>query len=97
MTSGLAATLTDLKWRKDAAKMVVLIADAPPHGELLSVGYTIEGPLLIDQELASLGTVSLLALTLVTELIIQKSRMVIPLVTIHSSSRGQWLHMASSW
>lgn len=34
MTSGLAATLTELEWRKDAAKMVVLIADAPPHGEL---------------------------------------------------------------
>lgn len=33
VTSGLAATLTDLQWRKDAAKMVVLIADAPPHGQ----------------------------------------------------------------
>ncbi|WVR06663.1 hypothetical protein IAU60_003695 [Kwoniella sp. DSM 27419] len=32
VTAGMAATLTDLEWRREAAKMVVLIADAPPHG-----------------------------------------------------------------
>ena len=32
VTAGLAACLTDLEWRRSAAKMVVLIADAPPHG-----------------------------------------------------------------
>jgi hypothetical protein len=30
----MAATLTELEWRREAAKMVVLVADAPPHGEL---------------------------------------------------------------
>ena len=34
VTAGMAASLTDLEWRRDAAKMVVLIADAPPHGKL---------------------------------------------------------------
>ena len=34
VTSGLAASLTELEWRRAASKMVVLIADAPPHGEL---------------------------------------------------------------
>lgn len=34
VTAGMAACLTDLVWRRDAAKMVVLIADAPPHGAL---------------------------------------------------------------
>lgn len=29
----MAACLTELEWRREAAKMVVLIADAPPHGE----------------------------------------------------------------
>lgn len=28
-------TLEDLEWRPNAAKMVVLVADAPPHGQLL--------------------------------------------------------------
>ncbi|ORX37059.1 hypothetical protein BD324DRAFT_624638 [Kockovaella imperatae] len=32
VTAGLAATLTELEWRQSASKMVVLIADAPPHG-----------------------------------------------------------------
>ncbi|WWC71098.1 uncharacterized protein I206_105051 [Kwoniella pini CBS 10737] len=32
VTAGMAATLTELEWRREAAKMVVLIADAPPHG-----------------------------------------------------------------
>lgn len=32
VTAGLAACLTELEWRREAAKMVVLIADAPPHG-----------------------------------------------------------------
>lgn len=34
VTAGMAACLTDLTWRRAAAKMVVLIADAPPHGKL---------------------------------------------------------------
>jgi hypothetical protein len=29
----MAATLTELEWRRESAKMVVLIADAPPHGK----------------------------------------------------------------
>jgi hypothetical protein len=29
----MAAALTELEWRRNAAKMVVLIADAPPHGQ----------------------------------------------------------------
>ena len=33
VTAGMAASLTNLQWRRNAAKMVVLIADAPPHGE----------------------------------------------------------------
>ncbi|WVW85094.1 hypothetical protein I302_107131 [Kwoniella bestiolae CBS 10118] len=32
VTAGMAATLTELEWRREAAKMVVLVADAPPHG-----------------------------------------------------------------
>lgn len=28
----MAACLTELEWRREAARMVVLIADAPPHG-----------------------------------------------------------------
>lgn len=32
VTAGMAASLTDLEWRREASKMVVLIADAPPHG-----------------------------------------------------------------
>lgn len=32
VTAGLARCLTELVWRPHAAKMVVLIADAPPHG-----------------------------------------------------------------
>jgi hypothetical protein len=35
VTAAMAASLTELIWRKDAARMAVLIADAPPHGELL--------------------------------------------------------------
>lgn len=34
VTAGMAATLTELEWRREASKMVVLVADAPPHGEL---------------------------------------------------------------
>lgn len=33
VTAGMAACLTELEWRREAARMVVLIADAPPHGE----------------------------------------------------------------
>lgn len=33
MTAGMAAALTELEWRREAAKMVVLVADAPPHGQ----------------------------------------------------------------
>lgn len=32
VTAAMAACLTELEWRRDAARMVVLIADAPPHG-----------------------------------------------------------------
>ncbi|EIW67625.1 hypothetical protein TREMEDRAFT_64216 [Tremella mesenterica DSM 1558] len=32
VTAGMAAVLTELEWRREASKMVVLIADAPPHG-----------------------------------------------------------------
>ncbi|ORY24573.1 hypothetical protein BCR39DRAFT_546539 [Naematelia encephala] len=32
VTAGMAASLTKLEWRRQAARMVVLIADAPPHG-----------------------------------------------------------------
>ncbi|WVQ84234.1 hypothetical protein IAT38_006386 [Cryptococcus sp. DSM 104549] len=32
VTAGMAAALTQLQWRREAAKMVVLVADAPPHG-----------------------------------------------------------------
>lgn len=32
VTAGMAASLTDLEWRREASRMVVLIADAPPHG-----------------------------------------------------------------
>lgn len=28
----MAATLTELEWRREAARMAVLVADAPPHG-----------------------------------------------------------------
>jgi hypothetical protein len=35
VTAGMAATLTELEWRRDASKMVVLVADAPPHVELM--------------------------------------------------------------
>jgi hypothetical protein len=42
VTAGLAATLTELEWRRESAKMVVLIADAPPHGESTSL---VLGPL----------------------------------------------------
>ena len=34
VTAGMVGALTELEWRRGAAKMVVLIADAPPHGEL---------------------------------------------------------------
>lgn len=39
VTAGMAASLNDLEWRRDAAKMVVLIADAPPHGESFITRY----------------------------------------------------------
>jgi Mg-chelatase subunit ChlD len=32
VTAAMAACLTELEWRREAARMVVLIADAPPHG-----------------------------------------------------------------
>ena len=32
VTAGMAAALTELHWRRESAKMVILIADAPPHG-----------------------------------------------------------------
>ncbi|KAK4685395.1 hypothetical protein P7C73_g4754, partial [Tremellales sp. Uapishka_1] len=32
VTAAMAASLTELNWRRDAARMAVLIADAPPHG-----------------------------------------------------------------
>lgn len=32
MTAAMAATLTELEWRREAARMAVLVADAPPHG-----------------------------------------------------------------
>ncbi|KAL7420446.1 hypothetical protein Q5752_004396 [Cryptotrichosporon argae] len=32
VTAAMAACLTELTWRRDAARMAVLIADAPPHG-----------------------------------------------------------------
>ncbi|ODN74193.1 hypothetical protein L202_07641 [Cryptococcus amylolentus CBS 6039] len=32
VTSAMAATLTELEWRREAARMAVLVADAPPHG-----------------------------------------------------------------
>lgn len=30
--TGMAASLTDLTWRRNAAKMVVIVTDAAPHG-----------------------------------------------------------------
>ncbi|KJE01846.1 hypothetical protein I311_04483 [Cryptococcus gattii NT-10] len=32
VTAAMAATLTELEWRREAARMAVLVADAPPHG-----------------------------------------------------------------
>lgn len=39
VTAGMAACLTELEWRREAARMVVLIADAPPHGEYMKLGH----------------------------------------------------------
>ncbi|OCF56943.1 hypothetical protein L486_05799 [Kwoniella mangroviensis CBS 10435] len=61
VTAGMAATLTELEWRREAAKMVVLIADAPPHG-IGEGGDQIKGgdpdghdPLLIARTMAQNG------------------------------------------
>jgi hypothetical protein len=48
--------LTELEWRKDAAKMVVLIADAPPHGT--SFTYTCLATSADNQVSENLETVS---------------------------------------
>lgn len=32
VTAGMSVALDGVEWRQDAAKMVVLVADAPPHG-----------------------------------------------------------------
>jgi hypothetical protein len=55
VTAGMAASLTELEWRREASKMVVLIADAPPHGELISSGALINAN---DEVLANGVTVS---------------------------------------
>jgi hypothetical protein len=44
----MAACLTDLTWRREAAKMVVLIADAPPHGQFSPLDLPNEGSKLIS-------------------------------------------------
>ncbi|WWC88306.1 uncharacterized protein L201_003214 [Kwoniella dendrophila CBS 6074] len=61
VTAGMAATLTDLEWRQEAAKMVVLVADAPPHG-IGESGDQIKGgdpdghdPLVIARTMAQNG------------------------------------------
>jgi hypothetical protein len=91
VTSGLAATLTDLEWRKDAAKMVVLIADAPPHGTSPQVYRTSTD----IQELESREIVSFLLVfeSVRAKLIWQKSRMETLSGMIHSSSPGLWHRM----
>ena len=43
VTAGMAASMTELEWRKEAAKMVVLIADAPPHGKYSQPCYHYDG------------------------------------------------------
>jgi hypothetical protein len=94
VTSGLAATLTDLEWRKDAAKMVVLIADAPPHGMSPQVYRTSTD----IQELESRAIVSFLLVfeSVRAKLIWQKSRMETLSDTTHSSSPGLWHRMGLS-
>ncbi|KAI9634646.1 uncharacterized protein MKK02DRAFT_37526 [Dioszegia hungarica] len=61
VTAGMAACLTDLTWRREAAKMVVLIADAPPHG-IGESGDQIKGgdpdghdPLVVARTMAANG------------------------------------------
>ncbi|WWD18808.1 hypothetical protein CI109_103263 [Kwoniella shandongensis] len=61
VTAGMAATLTELEWRREAAKMVVLVADAPPHG-IGESGDQIKGgdpdghdPLVIARTMAQNG------------------------------------------
>ncbi|CED85162.1 elongation factor-2 kinase [Phaffia rhodozyma] len=61
VTAAMAAALDDVEWREDAAKMVVLVADAPPHG----IGEYGDGfpngspdgkdPLVLAREMASRG------------------------------------------
>ena len=55
VTAGMAASLTDLEWRRDAAKMVVLITDAPPHGEYcVCVWYEADGQVLVNGAIVGL-------------------------------------------
>ena len=55
VTAGMAASLTDLEWRRDAAKMVVLITDAPPHGQYsVFVWYEADGQVLVNGAIVGL-------------------------------------------
>lgn len=42
VTSAMAACLIELEWRREAARMVVLIADAPPHGTFLHAPFSFQ-------------------------------------------------------
>jgi hypothetical protein len=87
--------LTELEWRKDAAKMVVLIADAPPHGT--SFTYTCLAASADNQVSENLEIVSCPVLEETIKLMTQRSRMVILSATIRSSSPEPWLSMVSFW
>lgn len=50
--------LKDLEWRRNAARMVILIADAPPHGKCEAMRSGDRADTLTAQVSASGGTVS---------------------------------------